>query len=110
MSEHSSNRLVTYFEIVLVALSLLVFVGPASSTELNLSGDQIWVVLGSRQDPDQAIALARRFIRLKPLVVKSANGWLAVITGPHLVKKGERQKFIQTFAKEHFYPKRRLSH
>jgi hypothetical protein len=104
MSEHSSNRVVTYFELVLVALSLLVFVGPASSIELNLSGDQFWIVLGSRQDPDQAIAVARRFIRLKPLVVKTANGWLAVITGPNLVKKGERQKFIQTFAKENLTP------
>lgn len=93
-----------YFDYVLAVFALFLLIQSARAIELNLKGDQYWLVLASRQDTDQAIASARRFSRLKPLVVSSANGWLAVIAGPNFVKNGEGQKFIQASAKENFTP------
>ncbi|WP_156917513.1 hypothetical protein [Salinarimonas rosea] len=58
-------------------------IGPASA-QSGLSGDERWIVLASRQDPAEAIALARAYReRFEAThVVTSSNGWNAVVAGP----------------------------
>jgi hypothetical protein len=52
--------------------------------DLALSGNARWVVLASRPDIDTAIGVARhhrwQFPNIR--VVRAANGWFAVVTGP----------------------------
>jgi len=77
-----------------VIASLIVVAGvclgkaPARAMELSLGGDQFWVVLVSRQDADHAIAAAKRYAFVKPIVVRSANGWFATVSGPHTIRSG----------------------
>jgi serine protease Do len=76
-----------------------------AAAELNLKGDQFWVVLASRQDIDQAIAVARTNLSSKAMVVRSANGWFATITGPHGIKPGSGRQFLDELAKSQGVPK-----
>jgi len=50
-----------------------------------LTGEQRWIVLASRQDLEEAKALARGWSSsLRDLhVVRARNGWFSVVSGPH---------------------------
>ena len=85
-----------------VAFALLIaFIAePAWSETLRLSGDQFWVGLASGASRDEAIGLAQTF-RVTPLmVVSSANGWFAAITGPYHVPAGTGPDFLNTLRKD----------
>ena len=51
----------------------------------SLNGNQRWIALASRQDLNQAIGIAQTFSWRLPgvRVMQSANGWYAVVAGPH---------------------------
>ncbi len=51
----------------------------------SLNGNQRWIALASRQDVNEAIGIAQTFVwRLQGVrVMQSANGWYAVVAGPH---------------------------
>ncbi|GGH19388.1 hypothetical protein GCM10007036_22250 [Alsobacter metallidurans] len=70
--------------IVGVVAAVLLCASGAVAGPLTLTGKDRWAVLASRQAPDEAIDMARRFGREIPgvRVARSANGWLAVIAGP----------------------------
>lgn len=74
------SMLRAFFVAVACLLSQSAWAGPYS-----LSGDQRWIALASRQDLNQAIGIAQTFIwRLSGVrVMQSANGWYAVVAGPH---------------------------
>lgn len=78
---------------------------PAEAVELSLGGDQFWVVLVSRQDADHAIAGAQRYAAAKPIVVRSANGWFAAVSGPHTIRSGLGRQFLEAQIKEQRAPK-----
>ncbi|WP_372422256.1 hypothetical protein [Salinarimonas chemoclinalis] len=71
-----------------IALSALAWVGPVATepatAQSGPSAGERWIVLASRQDPAEAIDLARgwreRFDATH--VLTSANGWHAVVAGP----------------------------
>ncbi len=68
-------------------LALCLFGAPViarASVPLQLSGADRWVVLAARQSPEEAIDLARSYGREVDglRVVRSANGWFAVVLGP----------------------------
>lgn len=71
----------------------------ACAGDLGLSGDHFWAVMASRQDADHAIALARRYSQSNPRVVRSSNGWFAVVTGPHTVPSGSGRQFLDGLVK-----------
>lgn len=87
-----------------LALALL-NANKAEAIELKLNDDQYWVVLASRQDIDQAIAVARIYQSTKPMIVRSANGWFAVINGPHRAKPGTGRQVLDALAKSQGIPK-----
>ncbi len=55
---------------------------------LETSGDVRWIVFASRQDPDEAIGVARGFGSEfgAPSVMSTTNGWYAVAAGPVSVR------------------------
>lgn len=61
--------------------------GVAAAQSLAQSGDNRWVVIASREDIVEAISLAGPYIGHKARVVRSANGWYAVVLGPYRAKK-----------------------
>ena len=54
----------------------------------DLNGSVRWMVLASRQDQTDAVDLARMYGREADgvRVVRSANGWYAVVIGPFVAK------------------------
>lgn len=66
------------------AATLALAVPAPASAQARLSDDAYWVVLASRQDPAEAIALARGFRdRFEAVHVAAArNGWYAITAGP----------------------------
>ena len=42
-----------------------------------------WVIIASREDRDEAIAIAREYAGHQPRVVQSQNGWYATVLGPY---------------------------
>jgi hypothetical protein len=82
--------------LALAGLAALVaaFATPAWAilSERTLGPDELWVVLASRQDPAEAIALARTYApRFEAVhVATSANGWHAVYGGPVAVGDAAR--------------------
>lgn len=66
----------------------------------SLNGNQRWIALASRQDLNQAIGIAQTFSwRLSGVrVMQSANGWYAVVAGPHdgTDIRPVRQKLLST--------------
>lgn len=68
----------------LLAAGLAASVAAPASAQAPLTGDSYWVVLASRQDPAEAITLARgyrdRFAAVH--VARSRNGWYAITAGP----------------------------
>ena len=79
--------------------------GLAQTDQLSLSGDRFWVVLASRPDPDQAAAAAQEFLSLKPIVVRSANGWFAAVAGPFGIPSGSGRQFLDAMIKDRHAPK-----
>ncbi|GGK49646.1 hypothetical protein [Salinarimonas ramus] len=68
-------------------------IGPAAA-QSALPDGRMWVVLASRQDPGEAIALARDFRwRFDAThVLTSANGWHAIVAGPLAVDDAGAQQ------------------
>ena len=66
----------------------------------SLNGNQRWIALASRQDLNQAIGIAQTFSWRLPgvRVMQSANGWYAVVAGPHdgTDIRPVRQKLLST--------------
>ena len=56
----------------------------SAGAPLQTTGALRWVVFASRQNPDEAIGLARRFGSQfgPPAVISTTNGWYAVAAGP----------------------------
>lgn len=65
----------------------LLAVSSAVSGDLTLGGNARWIVLASRPDIDEAIGVARyhRWQHPNVRVMRSANGWFAVVFGPEQV-------------------------
>lgn len=83
-----------------LALLIALFAGPAWSATLRLDGDQFWVGLASGASKDEAIGLAKTFTISPLMVVTSANGWYAAVTGPYHVAAGTGQSFLEKLRKE----------
>ena len=82
------------------ALLIALFAAPARSDNLRLDGDQFWVGLASGASKDEAIGLARTFSISPLMVVSSANGWYAAVTGPYHVPTGTGRDFLDKLRKE----------
>lgn len=54
----------------------------AKAENLALSGKDRWVTIASRQNLDEAIGIAKTYSAQKSRVVRSQNGWFAVLLGP----------------------------
>jgi hypothetical protein len=69
---------------LLVLAVALALGGDALAGGLALPGQYRWIVYASRQDPQEAIGLARRFgsDERPTQVLSSTNGWYAVVAGP----------------------------
>lgn len=65
----------------------LLAVSSVIAGDLTLSGSARWIVLASRPDIDEAIGVARyhRWQHPSVRVMRSANGWFAVVFGPEQV-------------------------
>jgi serine protease Do len=50
---------------------------------LTLTGNKHWLALASTKDINSAIGIARQYSSSKPRVVKSVNGFFAVVLGPY---------------------------
>jgi hypothetical protein len=83
--------------------------GPSAwaTDDLILKGDQFWLVLASREDPDRAIAIARnnRNAGARTLVARSRNGWFAALSGPHTVRTGAGGQFLDALVRDQGIPK-----
>jgi uncharacterized protein len=80
-------------------------VGVVANGAFALSANEYWVVIASRQDPDQAIAIARQHSYLsKPMVVRDQNGWYAVIQGPQIVKGNSGREYLDSLIKSQTLP------
>jgi hypothetical protein len=66
--------------------------------KLALEGDDRWVAIASVEDAEPAIEIARAFSDQKSRVVKSRNGWFAVVLGPYQTSD------ISTFRKSYTGP------
>ncbi len=77
----------------------------AAAGKLILGGDQFWAVLASRPNIDDAIAVAQHYRAAKPIVVRSANGWFAVISGPHSIERGMGRQFLDSLIMDDGVPK-----
>ncbi len=101
-------RMLSLFaSLVLIACLLPAFGSSATASEdLVLQGDQFWVVLASREDPDRAIAIARnnRNAGVRTLVARSRNGWFAALSGPHTVRKGAGRQFLSALVRDQGVP------
>jgi hypothetical protein len=53
-------------------------------TETVWSPNHRWIVAASRQNLDEAINVAKSLSELRPRVVRSENGWYAVVLGPFI--------------------------
>jgi serine protease Do len=67
--------------------------------------DHFWAVLASRQDVDQAIAVAQTQREAHAVVTRASNGWFAVVSGPHAVRAGTGRAFLDALIKDHGAPK-----
>lgn len=64
-------------------LAMVVASSTATAENLALSGDDRWVAIASRQYLDEAISIAKTYSAQKSRVVRSQNGWFAVVLGPY---------------------------
>ena len=55
----------------------------AIAENLELSSKDRWVTIASRQNLDEAIGIAKTYSAQKSRVVKSQNGWFAILLGPY---------------------------
>lgn len=53
-----------------------------SAQELQLRGNDRWVVIAARQDQAAAVAVASSFRTLNPIVARATNSWFVVLAGP----------------------------
>lgn len=54
-----------------------------TAENLALSGNDRWVAIASRQNLDEAIGIAKTYSAQQSRVVKSQNGWFAILLGPY---------------------------
>ncbi len=86
---------------LVLALSIALLTAPAAWSEtLRLDGDEFWVGLASGASKDEAIGLARTFTISPLMVVSSANGWYAAISGPYHVPLGTGRNFLDKLRKD----------
>lgn len=71
------------FRIFAVAALFMALCAEASASNLTLAGDDRWVVIASGQDVSEAIDFAKTYANHKPSVLKSENGWYAIVLGPY---------------------------
>jgi serine protease Do len=96
---------------VSVLLVLAAFSSTLEAGSLALSGDQYYVVLGSRATLDQAVGLALYYSGVEsdsgnpPFVARAVNGWFAVITGPHVLPSSSKDQFLAAKIKDGRAPK-----
>lgn len=83
-----------------LALLICLLTLPAKGETLRLDGDQFWVGLASGATKDEAIGLARTFSIAPLMVVSSANGWYAAVSGPYHVPAGTGRDFLDKLRKE----------
>ncbi len=77
----------------------------AGAEEPGPGGNRFWVVLASRPDADHAVAAALRYHRLKPKVVRWADGSFAAVAGPYAVEPGTDRTFLDKLIDEPSVPK-----
>jgi serine protease Do len=81
-------------------IALIVAASSATAGEAALTGNARWVVLASRSDIDEAIGVARyhRWQHPTVRVMRSANGWFAVVFGPEQISnpRAARDKLAQS--------------
>ena len=67
---------------------------PPTASELQLTGSDNWVVVASRQDQQEALDVARSYGQQGSgvRVVRSKNGWFAVVLGPISVSSIEEAR------------------
>ena len=71
----------------------------------TLDSDNYWVIVGSRQNIDDAISIARQHGDDSAQVVGSVNGWFAVVEGPKKVLQGAGKTFLDSLIKSGAAPK-----
>jgi hypothetical protein len=102
-------RITNLFTSLLFTACLLPAIGSSAwaTDDLILRGDQFWIVLASREDPDRAIAIARnnRNAGARTLVARSRNGWFAALSGPHKVRTGTGRQFLDALVRDQGIPK-----
>ena len=84
----------------LLATLAIFFFSSAKGEQLRLDGDQFWVGLASAPSADEAIGLAKAFLITPLLVVSSANGFYAAVSGPYHVPPGGAHDFLDKLRKD----------
>ena len=66
-----------------LVVTVVMAAGTATAENLALSGTDRWVAIASRQDLNEAISVAKTYAAQNSRVVRSQNGWFAVVLGPY---------------------------
>ena len=85
---------------LIAAVFFLGSMAAALCEPLRLDGDRFWVGLASGSSEDEAIGLAQTFAISPLMVVSSANGWYAAVSGPYQVRPGAGRDFLEKFRKD----------
>ena len=89
---------------VLYTIAGLGWLASAHAEDLHLAADQYWVAMASRQSLTEAIAVARQLESLRPMVVRSVNGWYAVVKGPQDAGQGTGRAVLDQMIKSQGVP------
>jgi hypothetical protein len=79
-------------------------VAHAAPVSMTAASNFYWVVLASRPDLDQAIAVAETQRNLNPVIMRSTNGWFAVASGPVYMATGTGRQFLDALISEKHAP------
>lgn len=100
-----TRKFSNFVRVALCLASIILATSTAGSVELALRGDDYWVVLASRQNVDEAIALAREYsYSVNSMVVRAVNGWFAVVEGPETAKAGSGRAVLDALIKTKSLP------
>jgi serine protease Do len=97
----AARSLPTWFLTLMLAVAAM---SVAYADSLKLPPNQFWIIVASRQDLDEAISIARRYPDQQPSVVRSANGWFAVVMGPQTVLPGSGRSLLDNLIKNQHIP------
>lgn len=89
---------------VLYTLAGLGLLTSAHAEDLHLPADRYWVAMASRQSLEEAIAVARQLASLQPMVVRSVNGWYAVVKGPQDAGQGSGRAVLDEMIRSQGVP------